>query len=224
MGLLNPVVSKFYIPTGTIQEVYSCPAGKTHAIVDLNLFKDSVVADSVVAVAISTVANPASLTSIDYIMDNIKLTGSLNFSELSKIVIGVDERLYVKVVSGVDVIVRLTGVEENNLKVIKAGRLVAIAPQANTQTLIFNNNIANTAYTTLSLVICNPSTTITEAAVIWITTAAATSPVDMVAKIQIQPTDTTVLENILLAPNEKIYVLSTMATTEYFINGTIVSV
>ena len=223
MSILNPVVSKFSLVAGTPQEVYICPGSKTHAVVDLSFFKDDLNGDSLIAVALSSESNPANLTSVDYFIDDIQLIGSVNSAELNKIIVGTGERLYIKVLSGADVVCRLSGVEENNPKVLKAGRLAASSIPGTAQTQIYSNALANVSYISASATIFNTSATVNANVEAWISTSGTPSASDKVLKIQVPVNDTTILENILLAPNEKIFVQSDVANTEYFVNGTVVS-
>lgn len=223
MGILNPVVSKFTLVQGVPQEVYFCPVSKTYAIVDLNFLKDDPNGNAKIAIALTSGSNPANLTSVDYFVDNIQLAGTVNSSVVNKIIVGQGEHLFVNVISGVDIIARLSGVEENNPKVLKAGRLAAISIANTTQTQIFDNALSNVAYISASVTIFNTSTTNNALVEAWITSSAAPSVSDKIMKLEVPSNGTTILENILLTPNEKIFVRSTVANTEYFINGTIVS-
>jgi len=222
MGILNPVVSKFSLTAGVPVEVYSCPATKTHSIVDLSFYKDNLAQDALIAVALATEPNPANLTSVDYFIDDIELIGIVNSAELNKVVVGKGERLYLKVVSGPDVVVRLSGVEENNPKVLKAGRLAAASISGLTQTSIFDNNLPNTAYTSCSVTIFNTASSNNAEVQAWITSSATPGTADKVLKITIPFQDTTILENILLAPGEKVVIQSDQPNSEYFINGIVV--
>ena len=223
MGILNPVVSKFTLVAGTPQEVYVCPGSKTHAVVDLSFFKDDLNGDALIAVALSTESNPANLTSVDYFIDDIQLVGAVNSAELNKVIVGQGERLYIKVMSGVDVVARLSGVEENNPKVLKAGRLAGSSIAGTAQTQIYANALPNVAYISCSATIFNTSASENAQVEAWISTSATPAASDKVLKLEVPFSDTTILENILLAPNEKIFVKSTVADTEYFVNGTVVS-
>jgi hypothetical protein len=223
MALLNPVVSKFTLTAGVAQEIYSCPVSKTHAIVDLSFFKDDLSGDALIAVALATESNPANLTTVDYFIDDIELIGIVNSAELNKLVVGAGERLYLKVITGPDIVIRMSGVEENNPKVIKAGRLVAANVAGISQTKIFDNNLPNTAYTSCSVTIFNTSDNENAQVQAWISTSEVPAASDKVLKIPIPFEDTTILENILLAPGEKIFIQSDQINTEYFINGTVVA-
>jgi hypothetical protein len=223
MGILNPVVSKFSLTVGVPQEVYSCPVSKSHAIVDLSFYKDNLAQDALIAVALSSESNPANLTSVDYFIDDIELIGVVNSAELNKVVVGKGERLYLHVLAGPDVVVRLSGVEETNPKVLNAGRLAAAAVTGTSQTQIFNNNAANTAYTSCSITIFNTSANSNAEVQAWITSSATPGAADKVLKITIPFQDTTILENILLAPNERVFIQSDQPNNEYFINGVVVS-
>ena len=123
MGILNPIVSKFALAAGVAQEIYFCPAGKSHAVIDLTMFKDGFTGTSLIGIAVTTEANPANLTSLDYLVDDIELVNEVNSAELNKLIVGQGERVYAKVMSGNAANIRLSGVEENNASVLKAGKL-----------------------------------------------------------------------------------------------------
>ena len=148
MGILNPVVSKFTLVQGVPQEVYVCPGSKTHAVVDLSFFKDDLGGDALIAVALASESNPNNLTTIDYFIDDIQLVGAVNSAELNKVIVGQGERLFIKVVSGV---------EENNPKVLKAGRLAASSIAGTAQTQIYSNALGNVVYIFASATIFNTS-------------------------------------------------------------------
>lgn len=224
MGILNPVISKFSLSAGVPQEVYSCPVSKSHAIVDLSFYKDNLAQDALIAVALSTESNPANLTSVDFFIDDIELIGVVNSAELNKVVVGKGERLYLMVMQGPDVVIRLSGVEEANPKVLAAGRLAASGVTGTSQTQIYNNNLPNTAYTSCSVTIFNTSANLNAEVQAWISSSATPGAADKILKITIPFQDTTILENILLAPNERIFIQSDQPNSEYFINGIVVSV
>jgi len=223
MGILNPVVSKFSLVAGVPQEVYICPVSKSHAVVDLSFFKDNLAGDALIAVALSAESNPVNLTSVDYFIDDIQLIGVVNSAELSKVTVGSGERLYIRVMSGVDIVARLSGVEETNPKVLKAGRLAASTIAGVGQTQIYANALPNVSYISVAATIFNTSATQNAEIEVWISTSATPAASDKVLKLEIPTNDTTILESILLAPNERIFVRSNVANTEYFIVGTVVS-
>ncbi len=223
MALLNPVVSKFTLTQGVPQEVYSCPVSKSHAIVDLSFFKDDLANDALIAVALATESNPANLTTVDYFIDDIELIGIVNSAELNKVVVGAGERLYLHVLVGPDIVARLSGVEETNPKVLKAGRLAAASVAGISQTQIFASTLPNTAYISASITIFNTSPDNNAQVEAWITSSLTPATSDKVMKITIPSEDTTIIENILLAPNEKVFIQSDQSGTEYFINGVVIS-
>lgn len=222
MAILNPVVSKFTLTAGVAQEVYSCPAGKSHAIIDLSFFKDDIATDTMIEVALTTKTTAAQLNSVDYFIDDIELIGTVNSAELSKLIVGSGERLYIRVVTGPDVVARLSGVEESNPMVLKAGRLAAMSVAGTTQTVIFDNNQAGTAYSTCSITVYNSSATEMAEIEAWITTAATPSASDKVLRVTLPNQDTTIIENILISPNEKIFFRSSQPNAEFFVNGVVV--
>lgn len=222
MGVLNPVVSKFGLTTGQVQQIYQCSPDKSYAVVDVNFYKDDTTQDSMVEIALSTESNPANLTSVDYFMDDIALIGNVNSAELSKIVVGSGERLYVKAISGPAINVRVSGVEEVNSKISKAGRLAAASIAGVNQTLIYQNLTPGVAYVSASITIFNTSTTNTSTTEVWITSSGSPSDADKLLKIDIAAQDTTILENIMMSPNEQIYYRASQPNSEIFINGMVV--
>jgi hypothetical protein len=223
MSLLNPIVAKFLMTPGVAQEVYMCPNTKSHAVVDLTFFRNDTTSSSKIAVALASESNPGALTQVDYFIDDIQLVGAVNSAELNKVIVGQGERLFIKVVSGVDIVARLSGVEENNPKVLKAGRLAASSIAGTAQTQIYSNALANVAYISASATIFNTSATENAQVEAWISTSPTPAASDKVLKLEVPFSDTTILENILLAPNEKIFVKSSVTDTEYFVNGIVVS-
>lgn len=223
MGLLNPVVSKFVLTAGVAQEVYFCPPSKSHAVVDLSFFKDNLSTGSLIEIALSTKTSAALLDSVDFFIDDIELIGTVNSAELNKVVVGAGERLYVRVLTGPDIVVRLSGVEETNTMVLNAGRLAAMSVPGTSQAVVYNNNMPNTAYASCSVTIYNSSTTSSAEIEGWITNQETPSSLDKVLRVTIPNEDTTIIENILIAPNEKIVFKSSQANTEYFVNGIVIS-
>jgi len=224
MGILNPVVSKFTAVLNTPQEVYFCPTTKSDALIDVTFYKDDITQDALIAIALATEPNPANLTTVDYFIDDIQLIGSVNVAEVNKIMVGQGERLYINVLSGPNINVRVSGVEENNPKVLNAGRLTALSVPGTTQQNLYTTTLTNVAYTTASLTIFNTSTINTATVEAWITASATPGIADKFMKLDIPANDTTIIENMLLAPNETIFVKSSEVNTEYFLNGTVVSV
>lgn len=224
MSLLNPIVTKFSMAAGVAQEVYACPNTKSHAVVDLTFFKNDTTTSSLIAVGLSSESNPGALTSLDYFIDDIQLVNEVNSAELTKVMVGAGERLFVKVLSGTDVSMRISGVEETNSKVIKAGRLGASTVAGTTQTKVFDaSTYANAAYVSTSVTIFNASTTDNSKVEVWISSTDTPTDTDKVMMITVPMQDTTIIENVLLLPNERIFVGSDLVNVEYFINGVVIS-
>lgn len=223
MSILNPIVSKFSLTAGVPQEVYFCPGGKSHSILDVTFYKDNSGGDALIAIALATEANPANLTSVDYFIDDIQLIGIVNSAELNKVVVGSGERLFIQVLSGPDVVARITGVEETNPKVLKAGRLAAMSIPGTSQTQVYSNALGNTSYISASITIFNNSMTLPAQIQGWIGSNAVPTATDKILNVSIPANDTTVIENLLLAPNEKIFIQSDQVNSEVFINGTVVA-
>lgn len=224
MSLLNPIVSKFTMAAGVAQEVYACPVTKSHAVVDLTFFKNDTTTSSMIAVGLSTESNPGALTSVDYFIEDIQLVNEVNSAELTKVMVGAGERLFIKVLSGTDVSMRVSGVEETNSKVAKGGRLAALSVPGTTQVKIFDPVAYTTAaYISTSVTVFNTSATDNALVEVWISSGETPTAVDKVMMITIPFQDTTIVENVLLLPTEKIFVASSVAATEYFINGVVIS-
>ena len=200
------------------------PICKSHAVIDISYFKDDIVNDSVIEIALSTEANPANLTSVDFFIDDVEMIGASNTAELSKVLVGKGERLYLRVIAGANVNVRVSGVEETNSKVLKAGRLGANSIPGTSQTQIFNNATNGAAYISGSVTIYNSSATNSAEVEMWITSDVTPAAIDKILKITVPTKDTTVIENIFLSPNDKIFVRSSQGNSEYFVNGVVVGV
>ncbi|WP_396190474.1 hypothetical protein [Flavobacterium sp.] len=223
MGILNPVVSKFSINTGNATEIYYCPAGKSHAVVDVSVLKASFVGSSLVGLALSTSAAAGSLTSVDFFIDDIELLNTVNSVEVNKIIVGQGQRLYAKLISGDPVNIRLSGVEENNASVLAAGRLAAMAVANTNQTKVFENLTVGASYVSGSLTLYNAHATNQADVSVWITSGVTPTASDKCSNVRINPTDTVLLENLMMSPNEKIFVESTQLNGEYFLVGMVVS-
>lgn len=222
MGILNPIASKFSLALNVPQEIYVCPADKSHAIVDVSFLKDNFAGSSIISVALTKESNPANLTSVDYFIDDIELIDEVNSAELNKVVVGKGERIIVKVVSGDPITLRLSGVEEANPKVLAAGKLVGTVIAGTAQTQIYATTLPGAAYVSASFTVYNSSPTITAEVEIWVTSQATPTAGDKVVKFKVTPEDTTIIENMLLLPTEKIFVLSNTANTEYFLVGMVI--
>ena len=222
MGILNPILSKFTLSAGVPQEVYSCPPTKSHAIIDVTFFKDLIGSDSMIEIALSTKTNPALLNSVDYFIDDIELIGGVNSAELNKVIVGSGERLYIHVLSGPDITARITGIEETNPNVLKAGRLAATTVAGTSEVTIFENNLPGTVYTSCSITVYNASNTDSAEIEAWLTSQEVPSSNDKVLRINIPTEDTTIIENVMLGAGEKIVFKSSEPLAEFFVNGIIV--
>lgn len=224
MGILNAIASKFTLAVNVPQEIYLCPAGKSHAIVDVSFLKDSFTGSALISIALSTESNPAALTSTDYFIDDIELVDDVNSAELNKIIVGTGERLIVRVISGTSVNVRVSGVEESNVKVLKAGKLAAVTIAGTTQTQLYANALSSVAYISSSLTVYNASATLTAEVEVWITSLTVPVDADKVIRLKVTPQNTTIVENLLLLTGEKVFVRSNQISSEYYMLGMVVSV
>lgn len=219
MAILTPFLTKQVLTAGTPLEVYSCPVGKSHAIVDVHFLKTSTAGDSLIMIGLTTKTDPAQVDSTDYFIDDIELIGNINSAELNKVIIGSGEKLYVKVSSGPDVNVRITGIEENNPNVIDAGRLAATSVAGTSRATIYVNNAPSISYTSASITVYNSSNTNSADVKMWVTDASVPDAVDRVLDVVLPKQDTIILENLTILPNEKIFVQSSQPNTEWFVNG-----
>ena len=224
MAILTPISSKFTLTLNTPQEIYACPAGKSHAIVDVSFLKPSFTDGSLISVALTKESNPANLTTVDYFYDDIQMTEQVNSAELNKVIVGPGERLILKDIDGVDVNVRVSGVEEANPKVIAAGKVVATSIAGTSQAQIYANALPGVAYISGSLTVYNPSTTNTAVYELWITTQSTPTDSDKAIMAKLTPQDTAIIENVLLLPNEKVFVRSDQVNMEYFMLSMVVGV
>lgn len=222
MAIFTPAFSKFTLTQGTTQQIYMCPADKTHAYVDLSFFKNANPGTSLISIGISTESNPANLTSLDFFLDDIELIDTANVVSLEKVLVGANERVYAKLVSGEDTNIRLVAFEENNSKVQKAGKLAALAVPNTNINMLFQNTFSNIAYINTSITIYNPSSSNNAEIELWISSSANPTDADKISKFTITTQDSTVIENINISPNENIFVRSDILNTEFFVNGVIV--
>lgn len=224
MGFLNPVVSKVAPNTNTPVEVYYCPPGKSHAVVDISVLKPGFTGTSLIGLAVTTAADPATLTSVDYFIDDIELLNTVNSAEVHKVIVGSGQRIYAKLMSGDAFNLRLTGVEENNSSVLAAGRLAAMSVPSTNQTKIYETLTSGVSYVSGSLTIYNSDAVNQADVLVWVTSGASPSAGDQCSAVRINATDTVIIENMMLKPEEKIFVQSTQANTEYFFMGMVVGV
>ena len=223
MGLLNPIASKITLSSSMPWIIYTCPVDRSYSVIDMTFFKTENTSSSLIQLAQSTSNNSATLTSVDYFIDNIKLEGQLNKAELIKIIVGPGENIFAKLVSGPSVNIRVTGMEDSsNTKVLKAGRLAAAGFPGTSQALFYQTTLDNVAYVSGSLTIFNTSSTISNVQC-WISSSSTPNTSDLVMSISIPANDTTIIENAMLLPNEKIYVQSDQPNTEYFLNGMVIA-
>lgn len=229
MAIITPVGGNTSISLGTPVEIYSCPANATHAYIDLSAYKEDDASTILMGYALTTESNPANLTSVDFFIDDIEMIGTTNSHELSKVIVGTGQRLYAAVFSGSSLNIRFTGIQEAPIsntvasRVLNAGRLAAGAVTTTGTTQIFNNNIPNTSYAYMSVTLYNLDTEKNSQAEAWISTSATPLATDKQMKISIPPTDTTILENIMLLPNERLFVKTSTGNMEYFANGMVMS-
>ena len=224
MPNFNVICSKFNIPLNVPTLIYTCPNIMSHTTLDLSLLNDASLGSSVVAVGLSSDPNPGNLTTLDYFIDDILLTaGDTNSAELANVIVGKNENLIIKVTDGPGVTVRATGIEENNAAVVKAGRLAAMASTtANQQSLLFFNNLPNISYAKGFITVFNTHDTTDCLIEVWVAPNTTPTIVEKVQKKLVTAKKSVMIENVLLLPNERVYVTSSIPGTEFFFSGRII--
>ena len=217
MNQIKIASAKATIQQGGYVAIYSLPSTATHAFVDINLFKLGT-GQSKFSVAISKKTNPAQITSAESPYDDTVLHGYSNDGEIAKTLIGTGEILYVRVVQGDNVNVRVTAMEHSSSKIAKAGTLAATVVTSTAIEKIYELSTVDAAYASISYTVYNPNST--EALVeIWQGTGATPVSGDQVSSIIIPTTETLNAVNICLQPGEKLWVKSTLPNMEWNVNG-----
>lgn len=219
MAILTPFEAKFKLTEGVPVELYSCPEDKSHAFLDATFFRELLDTDTFVEIGLSTKSSAAQLTSLDFFLDDIELAGGVHNAELTKLVVGPGERVYARVWEGEDVNVRVTGVEEDNPLILKAGRLGAKYSGEDVKEVVFDNILAGTAYTACSVTVYNPDDTETADIEVWISKDNSPSDLDKISRFQLTTEDSAIIESIILSAGDKIICRSNIANTEFFVNG-----
>lgn len=219
MAILNMFEAKFTLTEGVPVELYSCPEGKSHAFLDATFFRDLIDTDTFVEIGLSTKSSPTQLNSLDFFLDDIEMAGGVHNGELCKLVVGAGERVYARVWQGEDVNVRVTGVEETNPLVLRAGRLGAKYATEDVQEVIFENDLAGTAYTACSVTVYNPDENETADVEIWVSKATTPDALDKIARFPLSTEDSAIIESVILAPGDKVICRSSIDQTEFFVNG-----
>lgn len=219
MSFMTPVGSQASVSEGQWVLVYDLPAGKSHAYIDVVFFKKANPGHSLVAVAVTNKTNTDDITSVNTPFDDIELLDESNFSSLEKVLVGSKgSKIYVKV-QGDPVNVNLVGMEMVTSKVAEAGPLAELAVTGTTATKLYECTVPDAAYIPFSLTVYNTSASQNAVVEIWMTNTGSVSDSNQFFNFTIAPQDTANIENMQILPSTQIWVKSSIANTEYNING-----
>lgn len=233
MSLLLPVIAKTRLTANKFAQVYMCPGDKTNSVVDLTFFLDVPATNqkaNFVNVYLSNSKTLTKRTDKDMIFHRVPLGLPEVTPELSKIIVGKNQTLYVELIGDGPVNVRVSGLEEKNPVVTAAG---TVAQVVSTGTGVYelyrlDNPLATYFSGTLSVV--NPTTSNNEEVYMWVTDNVEVKSVgesgrliDRVQKLLPAKEETIFVENITLAPNERIYVSSKLKGVVFNLNGMVVN-
>lgn len=212
---LNTVTSKTSIAENNNAICYTCAHDKSHAKIDLDIVNTAAFSTVRVALSIKPIT---SLAAEDFIVPMLELDTSDKQVSLTGIIVGKDEHLYVFVDSGA-INVRVSGTEEANPFVGKAGQLVSVVTQqVNQNELIYTSNVVNTVSSTGSILIYNPNTANADIE-LYISTAATPSVNDRTLSITVRAGELISVNKALLNANESLFLKSTIAGLTVYFNG-----
>lgn len=232
MSLLLPVVAKTRLTKNQFAQVYMCPGDKTNSIVDLTFFLDVAAtnqASNFVNVYLSNTKNLTKANAKDTLFKRIPLGLPEVTPELSKIIVGKNQTLYVELVGDGPVNVRVSGLEESNQVVTSAGTVAQVVTTGSGIFELYRLDNPLATYFSGTLVATNPNATADEV-YMWVTDnvevktlAESARLVDRVQKLLPAKDETVLVENITLAPNERIYVSSKAKGTIFNLNGLVIN-
>lgn len=209
-----------------------CPADKTHAIVDLSMFLDVPATNqkqSKVNVYLTT-SNKLSSNGADHILFKEVTLGIPEVSpEFSKIIVGPKQYLFVELVGEGPVNVRVSGLEENNPHVVKGGRLgyIKVNPVGIYEVYRLDTPLATYCSGTLAL---TNTTDGKNQVQVWVTDNEEVKSltdtnhfVNKVQFIEFEGKETVFIENLTIAPNERIYIHSNKVNVVASYNGVVIN-
>lgn len=231
MATILPVVTisaKARLTKGELKTVYICPKDKTHAVLDITLLhdKDDKIGDkAVVNFYISKDPNVVVPDLNSALMLGVDVESSMINPELGKIIVGSGQALSIEMTEGVAINARITGLEEDNPFINKAGRLgVVVLNKANEAQEVFRYDNPLGASVTGTMSIFNPSDKLSTKSKIWITdNRGKVSEVDLIMKADVTPGNSAFVENITLAPGERILIDSAVKGTVVAFNAVDIS-
>jgi len=217
---INTVSSKMTVPANGYVTLYTCPADKSHALVDIDLFNTST-SNVTVKIAVTNKAHSA-LTPDDYILHDLLLSSVDNQVNITGIFVGKNEHIYVDA-NAAGINVRLSGIEETNVHVGKAGQLASntYAPNA-TPYQVYQATIPNTSSTSCYLNIYNPNTT---ASNISIYVSSNTTPTndDLIFTTSVGAQQTICIDKLLVNQPEKLFLKISDASVRVYLNGVVIT-
>lgn len=231
--LVIPVVSKHRLTKNEFKKIYMCPADKTHSIVDVTMFFDMPVGNKKPTYVTFYLANSGSLTSEshnDLLISRVLLGVPEVTPELGKIIVGKGQHLYAEIIGEGPVNIRVSGLEEKNPLVKVAGRCAGtqIGKIGIHEIYRLDNPLAT--YGSYTLAVSNRAGAKDDEIIVWVTDNVdvktvneETRLVDRVAKLSLEVGETAFIENITLAPNERIYVSTKTPAIVFSLNGLVVA-
>lgn len=231
--LVIPVVSKHRLTKNEFKKIYMCPADKTHSIVDVTMFFDMPAGNKNPTYVTFYLSNSGSYTSEshnDLLISRVVLGVPEVTPELGKIIVGKNQHLYAEIIGEGPVNIRVSGLEEKNPLVKVAGRCAGfqIGKIGIHEVYRLDNPLAT--YGSYTLAISNRATGVDDEIIVWVTdnvevksVTEAARLVDRVAKLGLEVGETAFIENITLAPNERIYVSTKTTAIVFSLNGLVVS-
>lgn len=219
MSSINSVTSNTALAVNDLFNIYTLASGKSHAVVDVSLFKPNSSAATFNVYITDTAIG--SLTALDAVTRNMGIPTTNGSFLLEKAIVGPGQSVFIKSALGA-FNARLAGVEENNTSIGSAGKLAAFlfTTGMTTPQLLYKPATLDPA-----LVLCLCSMTAynnggTTASVdVYITTGTTPAPSDLVDTISIEAGKNGELANILLNPNESIFVKATPGNVNFHLNG-----
>lgn len=208
------VVSKQRIANGEIDVLYTCPQERSHAIVDITkryINGNSTTGDKATInyYAVKDVLDIGFPEKRKALFLGAQVDNEFIYPELNKVIIGGGWSLVAEVVTGDVVNFRVTGNEYSDDFVKDAGMLNSVkAKKADTMYEVFrlDDLMAAKAVGTISMFNFDEKTSsMTD---IWISDTDKPAPVDLIMLGNVPPSSSAFIENVAIAPGERIFVSS----------------
>jgi len=217
---INTVSSKMSVPANGHITLYTCPADKSHALVDIDLFNTST-SNVTLKIAVTNKAYSA-LTPDDYILHDLLLSSVDNQVNISGIFVGKNEHIYIEA-NAAGVNARLSGIEETNVHVGKAGQLASATYVPNaTPYQVYQATLPNTSSTSCYLNIYNPNTTSSNIS-IYISSNTTPTNDDLIFTTSVAPQQTICIDKLLVNQPEKLFLKVSDASVRVYLNGVVIT-